>query len=183
MLLALNAHSAISSKTLKVNQWELVSFPIGNSEISFETLIGNSLPADRYKSLWTFFSYSTGEYVTPSLTESPEAGVGHWIIQDIGSEVQLNVEIQNAMLNLDESVSCMSAIGCVKAFPRTTTDDSSWSILETSLPGISVLDDFRVSSRSPNEPCFAGCSLDDASLNIVANSQICKYNGDLQRYE
>ena len=172
-----------SAKTLKNNQWQLISFPVGATTLTFSALLGDALPVETYGSKWALYSFGHGKYDRVLLSQMPKPGSGYWIIQSSGSDVQVEVDTQSAISALTfTSEPCESPLGCIEITPPVDPSKSAWSMLGTSLPGVSWIEDFRIVANEEGNPCQFGCGLEDSVAASVTSGQLYVFDSMLQQY-
>ncbi len=172
-----------SAKTLKNNQWQLISFPVGATTLTFGALLGEALPVETYGSNWVLYAFGQGKYDRVLLSQMPKPGSGYWIIQSSGSDVQVEVDTQTAISALTvTSEPCQSPQGCIEINPPVDPTKRAWSMLGTSLPGVSWTKDFRIVADVAGNTCQFGCDLEESVAAGVTSGRLYVFDSMLQQY-
>jgi len=163
--------------TLKVlhNQWTMISLPATPPESSntLEAILGDDFTeaGGEYDTDWLVFSYvaESKAYETLSLTDTMEKGRGYWIIQIIGDEkpVTLDMPIDSTVTAVTESI------------PLTASSDGTDLLNLAGNPFTTPLNlaDIRLVTDAPS--CSDGsCDLNKGKENGLVGNKVWIYDGE-----
>jgi len=157
------------------NQWTLISLPATPPESSstLEAILGDDFieAGGEYNTDWTVSSYNTGTkaYETLSLTDTMEKGRGYWIIQIVGEErpVTLNMPIGSTATAVTESI------------PLTASSDGAdlWNLVGNPFATSLNLAELRLVTDAPS--CSDGsCDLNKAQENSLISNKVWIFDGE-----
>lgn len=177
--------SCNTSYTLPDNQWRQVSLPCvpaGGGSVAdvFGDDIADAFGAGSptYETSWVVYKYdlsTSGGYIQLEETDTLNAGVGYWIIQQSGGDATLDLPANSLPASVVPSDACPSDAGCFEIPLKTKTGAVGWNMIGRPSHFSSKLGDTRV--HADTETCSGGCDLDTANSGELVHNQLWTYNG------
>lgn len=173
----------VSTYVVANNEWSIISLPAsspaGNSPA---LLFGDELPVDSYgvgvKDKWALFKYSSSDniYTLVDINSNLQAGIGYWMIQITGTDVELNLPTDAIAFSSDSSVGCPLAAGCIDVELPVLATGPVWFL--SGYPRIhpQPLSATRVSTD--RGICSDGCTIDQAKAANILHNEFFRYVDD-----
>ncbi len=163
--------------TLKLfhNQWTMISLPATPPESSntLEAILGDDFieAGGEYDTDWLVSSYvaESKAYETLSLTDTMEKGRGYWIIQIMGDEKPVTLDMP-----IDSTVTAMT-----ESIPLTASSDGAdlWNLVGNPFTTSLDLAELRLVTDAPS--CSDGsCDLNKAKENSLVGNKVWIYDGE-----
>jgi hypothetical protein len=176
--------AATPSFELKNQRWEQLVIPANASALTVRELFADDLPAQRYSVDWVLFRFDgpTQQYVNPGLDGRVQQGVGFWMIQLTGSDVNIDLPaLPNA--TVEHSAACPSAGGCTVTSLASRSALSSYNMLGSALTASQSVNQLRLRTPQNGSDCFAGCNLTQAADAGHTARELWRYNSSSGSYE